>query len=345
MDNQPIKILYIIPGFDEGGAEVHVLNLIRELSSRGHEITLATSGGRLESELPENTQVIHLPVHSKNPVTIIYSALRLAGYHKKFHWEIIHAHSRVPAWTAWILSRIAKVKWLMTAHALYSLNFGIIALRHADGVICVSEAVRRHLQNYLPDETIIIPNGIIPSSLKHKDINHGITKFLTVGRLTRLKGIDVVLRALSKLKNYEWTLDIAGDGPQRQELQELARSLELDERVKFHGAQNKAEVEVFMSEASCLLFPSYSEGMGLVVLEAINMGLPVVASDLEALHEISDGKLIPAGDSEAWSEAIRKFLCEKVSCSFRADKIITVHEMALKVEEYYKKFAAEANLQ
>lgn len=338
-----MKVLCIIPGFDEGGTEVHVLNLSRELALMGHEITIVTSGGRLEKELPESVRVIHLPVHSKNPFTVICCALKLARLHKKFHWELIHAHSRVPAWVAWILSSLINVKWLMTAHALYSLNPGLTALRHADGVICVSRAVRKHLQNYLPAETVIIQNGIIPPKLKCKDSNKGSAKFLTVGRLTRIKGIDVVLWALSELKSYEWQLDIVGDGPQRHELEELAQSLELNERVKFHGAKAKPEVEEFMSKASCLLFPSYSEGMGLVVLEAVAMGLPVIASDLEALREISDGNLIPARDATAWSEAMKRFICEKVSpCLFRPGKIITVYDMAFQTDNYYGKFTPDS---
>ena len=133
-----MKILYIVPGLDEGGAEVHVLNLIRELSERGHDITLASCGGRLEAELPENVRVIHVPSERKNPVTIIHSARVLSRLGR---WEIIHAHSRVPAWAAWVLSGLTRTPWLMTAHALYSLNAGLIPLRRADGLICVSEAV------------------------------------------------------------------------------------------------------------------------------------------------------------------------------------------------------------
>ena len=384
-----MRILYIVPGFDEGGVEVHVLNLIREMALMGHEITLANSGGRLESELPENVRIIHLPVYRKNLFTIIYCSRKLAELNKNFQWDVIHAHSRVPAWVAWILSRKIKVKWLMTAHALYSLNPGLIALKHADGVICVSEAVKHHLQKYLPGENIIIPNGIVPPKLrnnnsqpKHEEIykiipnevniskseqniseisssqsqheqtkisnviipskseHKNSAKFLTVGRLTRLKGIDVVLLGLSELKNYDWTLDIVGEGSQHRELEDLANNLGLSERVKFHGAKDKSEIEIFMSKASCLLFPSHSEGMGLVVLEAVAEGLPVLASDLEALHEIAgeNSGLIPDGDIKAWREAMRKFLSEGISCKFKPEKIITVHDMAIKIEEYYEKF-------
>ena len=330
-----MRILYVIPEFEEGGAEVHVLHLINELSKRGHEITLATSGGKLETQLPENVRVIHVPAERKNLFTVFYCAIKLSRLHKNFQWDIIHAHSRVPAWIAWILARLIHVKWLMTAHALYSLNVGLIPLRHADGVIYISQAVKNHLQNYMSKNSIIIPNGITPPKLRHKDFPHERIKFLTVGRLTRLKGIDVVLKALSGLKDYEWTLDILGEGSQREELERLSNELGLNDRVKFHGDTNKEKVELFMAEASCLLFPSYQEGMGLVVLEALALGLPVIASDLEALQELSSGELIPAGNVEKWSEAIENFIKDRVASPLNTNHIITIEEMTIKTEKYY----------
>lgn len=332
-----MRIAYIIPGFDEGGAEVHVLNLIRELSAK-HDITLITSGGRLESELPENVKTIHLPVERKNLFTGIYCAINLIHLHKKYHWNIIHVHSRVPAWITWLASIRIKTPWLMTAHALYSLNAGLIPLRHADGAICISSAVKNHLEHYLPPKNIIIPNGIIPPRLKHKDFTHDRTKFLFVGRLTRLKGLDVALRALEGLREYSWTLDVVGDGAQRQELEALSRSLGLTDRVMFCGARSKPEVEEFMAKSSCLVFPSRSEGMGLVVLEALSIGLPVIASDLEALYELAEGELVP-GDAESWREAIRDFLTTRKASPLNAGKIITVKEMACLTEKFYASYS------
>lgn len=336
-----MKILYIIPGFDEGGAEFHTLNLIRELVNlnHGHEFTLISSGGRLEADLPEGVHVFHLPVDRKNLFTGIYSAAKIINLHKNFHWDIIHVHSRVPAWIAWIISSVTRIPFIMTAHALYSLNAGLIPLKHAAGIICVSRAVQFHLQSYLPHENIVIPNGIITPRVMHKDSNHdGVTKFLFVGRLTRLKGVDVILRALSGLVSYNWTLEILGDGPQREELENLAADIGIKSRVKFYGAVDKSCVEEFMSKASCLLFPSYQEGMGLVVIEALSIGLPVIASDLEALREISDGELIPAGNVEKWRCAVRNFIVEKIASPLNSRNIITVHDMAAKTENYYKNF-------
>ncbi|MBQ7734049.1 MAG: glycosyltransferase family 4 protein [Synergistaceae bacterium] len=337
MDSESLtlKILYIIPEFDEGGAEVHVLNLIHELSGRNHDITLVSSGGRLESQLPERVKIINLPVHRKNIFTGLYCAFKLYSLNKIYHWDLIHVHSRVPAWIGWLLSGLSGIRFIVTAHSLYSLNAGLIPFRHSAGVICVSESVKKHLTKYLPARNIrVIYNGIIKSGLEHT-YSGGVTRFLFTGRLTRLKGLDVALRALGELKGYDWTLDVLGDGPQRSGLEALSQGLGLSGRVTFHGSQDKSQVAKFMSESSCLLFPSVSEGMGLVVLEAVSCGLRVIASDIEALHELSGCGLVKAGDVEAWRCTIENFLETGESSVFDTGKIISVQEMADLTERFY----------
>ena len=331
-----MKILHIVPEFEEGGVERYVLQLSGEQINNGHEVTLATAGGKLERFLPPEVKVIHLPVQRKNLFTVLYSAKRLAKLNDG--WDIIHAHSRVPAWVAWILSVKIKTKWVMTLHAQYSHNLGLIPLRHADGAMCVSDAVRTAMKDYLPENNITIPNGI--NEIKYKWCGKKFPdnkKFLCVGRLTRKKAVDVILKALGSLKNYEWTLDILGDGAQREELENLATELKIDNRVKFWGFRDDSEK--FMSEAACLLFPSRSEGVGLVVLEALTVGLPVLASDLEPLrpYTLPPGNLIPVDDVDTWRENILRVINGGAAGNFSTDKIISFKETARRVEKFYLK--------
>ena len=329
-----MKILHIVPEFEEGGVERYVIQLCHEQIKHGHEITLATHGGKLEKFLPSDVKILHLPVHRKNLFTILYCVKKLSEIK---NWDIINAHSRVPAWVAWKVSNITKIKWIMTAHANYSLNFGIKPLIHADGVICVSESVKEHLQNYLPENTIIIQNGIKTPNFKYNDFPHDKMKFLIIGRLTRLKGLDTALKALGKLKNYEWTLDIVGDGSQREELESLVKELGIDNRIQFYGFRD--DTDKFMSEASCLLFPSRSEGFGLVVAEALAVGLPVLASDLEPLREFSKGKLIPPDNVEEWKIAIENVILGKPASPLSLENIISFEETARRVEKFYENIA------
>jgi glycosyltransferase involved in cell wall biosynthesis len=328
-----MRILHIVPEFEEGGVERYVLQLTAEQTAHGHRIFLATAGGKLESLLPREVTVIHLPVQRKNPVTGLYCTFCLAL--KRSQWDIIHAHSRVPAWISWWTSALTSMPWIMTAHAVYSLNAGIAPLKHASGVICISDAVKQHLEGYLPARTAVVPNGVRKPTLLWEGRGFpDYPRFLFVGRLTRLKGLDTALRALGELKGRTWYLDVIGDGPQRAELEALVSELGLQNRVRFHGFRD--DVEKWMVSSGCLLFPSYQEGMGLVVLQALNVGLPVLASDLEPLHPLASGHLIPPGDVEAWRKAIEKVLDGEAASPLSSEGLTTFEETARRTEEFYR---------
>ena len=328
-----MRILHIVPEFEEGGVERYVLQLSKEQIAHGHRVCLATAGGKLESKLSPEVEILRLPVQRKNLFTGLYCVYRLAQ--KRRQWDILHAHSRVPAWIAWWTSAITGLPWIMTAHAVYSLNAGITPFKHANGVICISEPVKQHLAKYLPARTVIVPNGVPKPTRLWEGIKHSHQpRFLFVGRLTRLKGLDTVLRALAQLQDRPWTLDVIGDGPQRAEWENLTAELNLKERVAFHGFRD--DVEDWMARSSCLLFPSRHEGMGLVVLEALNTGLPVLASDLEPLRPLASGPLIPPEDIDAWRQGIDTFLkCESAS-PLRAENLPTFADTVRKTEEFYK---------
>ncbi|MBQ7217293.1 MAG: glycosyltransferase [Synergistaceae bacterium] len=328
-----MNILHIVPEFDEGGVERYVVQLCHEQIQRGHTITLATKGGHLEKYLPESVRVLHLPVHRKNLFTGLYSAHVLA---KLPAFTVIHAHSRVPAWVAWRLSALTRTPWLMTAHAPYSRNIGLLPLRHADGVICVSESVQHELSGYLPANSITIPNGVRkPKTFWQGKYFPENTRLLYVGYLSRRKGLNIALEALGNLKAYSWTLDVLGDGSQRGEFESLAENLGLSERVKFWGFRDDAEE--FMSRAACLLFPSFQEGLPLTVNEALAVGLPVLASDIEPLRPLASGELVRPGDVGAWTSAIRGVLEGKNASLLRADRLTSFEETAQKTEDFYRK--------
>ena len=333
-----MRILHIVPEFEEGGVERYVLQLVAEQLARGHQVFLATAGGKLEPLLPQKVDVIHLPVHRKNLFTGLYCIFCLARKCKQ--WDILHAHSRVPAWISWWTSALTGIPWIMTAHAIYSLNAGITPLKHANGVICISEAVQKHLTAYLPSRTVIVPNGVQkPSLLWEGTTFPDDPRFLFVGRLTRLKGLDIALKALEGLKDRKWTLDVVGDGPQRAELENLTAELGLQDRVAFHGFRD--DVETWMAHSSCLLFPSYHEGMGLVVLEALSMGLPVLASDLEPLRPFADGPLIPPGEVDAWRKAIQKILEGGEASPLSKNGLPSFAETTRKTEAFYREVLSD----
>ena len=223
----------------------------------------------------------------------------------------------------------------MTAHAPYSLNAGLTPLPHARGVICVSQAVEDHLTGRLPSLALTIPNGIRkPARLWSGQGFPQNPKFLFVGYLARRKGLDVALRALGFLKERNWTLDVLGDGSQRKELEALVSELGLEGRVTFHGFRDDAGE--WMASSGCLLFPSWQEGLPLTVIEALAVGLPILASDIEPLRPLASGPLIPPGNVDAWRGAIEKVLDGGAASPLSAKALTTFEETVSRTEAFYR---------
>lgn len=333
-----LKIAQILPEFHEGGVERHVLWLSNALAELGHEVTVISAGGKLEDKLDRRVAFWRLPVQRKNPITGLYSALKIAGRAKREHWDILHAHSRVPAWIAWWASGFCGQPWVATAHAQYSLNAGLVPYKKANGVICVSRTVREHLGSFLPEKSEVIPNGIPPARRKWEGKGFPEnSRFLFVGRLTRLKGLDIVIETLSILGDREWTLDVVGDGPQREELEAKVKGKGLEEKIKFHGFRE--DVEDWMAEAGCLLFPSMEEGMPLVLMQAVQVGLPALASDIGPVRELvgDNAGLLPPGDVETWTRFLSEIFENKFSPPiFDPVSVPTDYEMALSANVFYR---------
>jgi glycosyltransferase involved in cell wall biosynthesis len=300
-------------------------------------VSIVTAGGKLESKLPPEAKLIHLPVHRKNPLTALYCALMIAGIARRDHVDLIHAHSRVPAWIGWWASFFSGRPWIVTAHDRYRKNAAIRPFRMANGSICVSEAVLSHLQGSLPDGNTVIRNGIpdLPERWQPRELENPF-RFLFVGRLTHRKGVQVALCALAPMKGKPWVLDIVGDGPQREELEETAKGLGLGGQVRFHGFRD--DVGSWMAAADCLLFPSLDEGMPLTLMQAIKVGTPVLASGIDPVCELvgSNEKLLPAGDAPAWGSRLEAVLAgEETPPRFNPGIVPTAEQMAQLTAVFY----------
>ena len=335
-----LKILQILPELHEGGVERHVLWLSNGLAAGGHELVVVSAGGKMEREL-RGVEHIRLPVHRKNPATAAWAALRIARIATARGVQILHAHSRVPAWIAWWASRLSGIPWIATCHAFYSRNAGILPYRRARLLLCVSEAVRSYFAEIFPEaEFRVVYNGLPPTERVWRPDEGEAPRFLFVGRLVPKKGLDTILNALSCLQDIPWNLDIVGDGPSMEPLLRMAAQLGIADRVFFRGFQE--EPERWMAGCSCFLFPSHQEGMGLVLMRAVQMGIPVLASDIPAVRELAstpDG-LLQAGNTEAWRTSLEDFLRagrNKKRTRFDTHKIPSIDAMVGAVEEHYAK--------
>ena len=137
------------------------------------------------------------------------------------------------------------------------------------------------------------------------------------------------------MKNLEWEFDIIGDGYQREELEALSELLGLSDRVHFHGFRD--DPHEWMAERDLLIFPSLDEGMGLVLMQAVQVGVPVLASDIEPVRELvgEEALLVTPGDVERWRQSIKEVVSgEKSPPQFDPKAVPNANDMAVSVSGF-----------
>ena len=313
MTERKLKIYQVLPELEIGGVERFVIDLANALAEGGHDITVVSNGGQMESQLSPLVKRLHLPVHSKNPFKIIWTAAKLAKIIKeRGGCDLLHAHSRVPAWICQMTARKLGVPFVVTAHVVFGTQKRWIyaPYRNADRLVCVSRAVKDGMARCFDGKGIAVTNGLKEPSLHWTASNlEGEARFLFVGRLSNVKGLQDALHAFALLaSDLNWSLTVVGEGPSRAEWQRIAEEQGISERVTFLGF--RPNPDEFMASHSCLLFPSYTEGLPLTLARAIQIGIPVIASNIAPVAELAENAdgLLPPGDIEAWKAAIENFI-------------------------------------
>lgn len=334
--NDRPAVIHLLPELEQGGVENHVIALANAQAAAGARVVVISAGGRLVASLSHDVEHIALPVGEKNFFTGIACARRVASIARARNIRILHAHSRVPAWVAYFAKKFfSSLKFVYTAHAMFSKNFGTWPIGRADAVICVSRSVRDDLEYRVCRVPMVrVIYNALPSEVVPWRGSGGRTKhILYAGRLTSIKNLDVVLAALAKLKDEDWLLDVCGDG-KRDEYESLASELDISDKVIFHGAVD--DIPERMASCDLFVMPSRREGLGLSLLEALSAGTPTLASDTLAAHEITTGgQLLPANDADAWTRALGAYLNGDRPATRMNVRLPTNDELARNVAEVY----------
>ncbi|HET9210722.1 MAG TPA: glycosyltransferase family 4 protein [Thermoanaerobaculia bacterium] len=233
-----------------------------------------------------------------------------------------------------------RFRWLK---APFQILLGLITARAADLVLAPSEATAVELRrDYRVEEVGVIPNVTGGLEIAPAGEAEGPPGYLLfVGRLRIRKGVEVLLEALRELrcKVPGAALRIAGDGEHRAALERAAA--DLGPAVSFLGTRDAAQVRTLLRGAAALVVPSIYEGMPLVVLEAMEAGLPVVASAVSGIPEVvvggETGWLVPPEDSEALARALKEVLADPEEARRRGEA------GRRRVEERYRPAAAAAS--
>jgi len=173
----------------------------------------------------------------------------------------------------------------------------------------VSEAAqwRSHIRE---EKIVVIPNGVdVPATLPPPAQPQSPHRVVFLGRLDPVKRLPNLIEAMALLRGFA-RLDVYGDGPQRPELTRQIQQLNLGELVTLHGAIDGPQAA--LRDAELLVLPSEAEGFGLVLIEAMAAGVPVVATEAPGIRDVvqdgETGLLVPVGAPAALAEAIRRVL-------------------------------------
>jgi len=244
-------------------------------------------------------------LHLHVPNTSAFSALLLPAARRK-PW-VLHWHADIP----WDAQRRA----LRAAYRIYR-PWEQALLRRTDAIIATSQPYLDSSATLAPwrDKVRVIPLGIADASAATNDAcSHwpaAALRILAVGRLSHYKGFDVLLRALAQVQ--EASLVLVGAGECADSLRTLAQELGVAARVKFAGFVDDDMLATLYSGADVLCLPSLerSEAFGVVLLEAMRAGLPVIASDVRGagmgyvVRDSATGLLVPPGDAALLASAL-----------------------------------------
>lgn len=330
-----MRILHISSARSLGGGERHLADLANALTERGHEVYLA-----LPARSPLRQELSALP--SQNIFTLrlrnaldISSALELARLVREYRIEVVHAHlARDYPLAALATKRNRRTKFIITRHVLFRLNkLHAVTLSHVARVICVSNAVQRSLlaQKIFPaNKLTVIPNGIDFHRLDAGLQNFNRAEFRrrmnippeslvigTVGEIKRQKGHEDFLRAAAIIARVRASThfiitgaDTTRTGEHRASLERLINELGLNDRVHLTGWLD--DISSLLAALDVYVSASHTESFGLSIVEAMALGLPVVATMTEGAREIIEnedvGVLVPINDFETLASSVLRLL-------------------------------------
>ena len=294
-----IRICFCIDSMKTGGAERLLVELINRWSCDEWKIYLVTFSPQnaFSHILKKNKICKHMifPFNSSRTGAI----LRMYRFCKTEKINVVLSHlERSNKW----LSTGARISGAKVAIVVHNINIydNIPFYRHTGirylyntvphKIIAVSDSVRDYLVSMKvnPTKLDVILNGVDYQGLQGKyEVKPCENKLClgVLGRLEKVKGLDVLLNALSVINaEREWSLVVVGEGSCRKELENQAKRLKIAEKVRFLGMQS--EPLKYLVNCSAICIPSYREGLPLALLECMSIGLPAVVSDVGYLPKI-----------------------------------------------------------
>jgi glycosyltransferase involved in cell wall biosynthesis len=298
--NKKIKILYIIPSLNSGGAERFILDLIYNLNLDIFDPYLLLFNGKGFFYSEALDKGLNIKVLKKKFKIDVFNFYNIYRHIKKIKPDIIHTQLGGDIYGKMAAKLVGTQNIISTEqNVLINDNKVIKFLKKrtaefSDKVIAISSAVKKDIiENYqVPSEKInLIFNGICVEKFQQdrkKNINDGQIVFGSIGRLTSQKNFSLLIEALSKVRNKNFKCLIVGEGELREKLEKEIEKYNLSDQIKLLGLTK--DIKGFLSELDFFVLPSKWEGLGVVLLEAGLSKLPILASATGGILDIIKDK-------------------------------------------------------
>lgn len=337
-----------------GGLGRHVEGLSEALVKKGHRVSVVTADipKAREQEIVAGVEIWRALPHRPPARDFIESVMQLnfnmverviALFDLETHFDVVHVHDWLGAYAGKLFKHALRLPLIATIHATeYGRNNGLHndLQRHISDlewwlcyeawkVIVCSRYMENEVQHIfgLPkDKLKVIPNGIDPKKLQAEGVDFtGPRKLyarpdekivLFVGRLVREKGVWLIIDSFKELLNIvpEAKLIVVGKGPEEMYLRDYARRLGLEHKIYFTGFIADEIRNQLYQMCQVAVFPSLYEPFGIVALEAMALGKPVIVSDTGGLGEVVEhgytGLKFPSGDKKALSRVLADVLLD-----------------------------------
>jgi len=344
-----MKILVLVheyPPVGGGGGRV-AQDLCAGLTERGHQIRILTAqcGNLPRVEIQDDVEVIRLKSGRKVPYRANFSAMLgfvvasvWAGlkHIRKSRPDVIHVHFAVPAGvSAFVLSRLTRIPYVVTAHLgdvpggvpektnkwfRWVFPFTPVIWRNAARIAAVSQFTRELALKSYDVKIDVIPNGVDLKTLNPGQLSlNNPPRIVFAGRFTEQKNPIKLLEVLVQIADIPWQCTLIGDGPLRPAMQAVVEKANLGDRVNFSGWIKPERVIDQYRKADLMFMPSFSEGLPVVGVQALAMGLALVLSNVGGNIELVDhginGYAYDPDDTKGFVTALRELLLDPIQLS------------------------------
>jgi len=336
-----------------GGGGVAAYKLAKGFIKNDYEVDYITSQykGFDKKEIVDGINVWRVPIIGRKDLTtatmlsmfsfIISGLWQGVKLCRKNQYEFINTHFVIPTGPlGYALSKIFKVKNILSIHGgdIYDPSkktsphchwyWRLIVrflLNHADAIVAQSSNTKNNAVNYFkPNKEIrIVPLAYEPYIFKKLEreqlgLDGGKKYIIGVGRLVPRKAFDDFIRSLARLDCFVEGI-IVGDGPERSNLEKLAQDLGVLDRLHFTGNIEEEQKFQYLANSNLFLLSSLHEGFGIVLQEALQVGLPIVATNnggqVDLVRDGDNGFLTPVGDIELMVKKITLLLNDSSALS------------------------------